>query len=131
MQTLELKSADGLRAAWRCGEHPADRAPLAKREAGIAEAYERLMGLPSGSCPGCPFEGVLGGLDVTGGWLPELLDARALVSDEHFTWVDALDGRPLAAVDRDALLAYKRADARLMRLERNTPPPTKKGGDDV
>ena len=131
MQTLELKSAEQLRAAWRCGEPHGDRAPLAKRERGIADAYEKLLGLAPGSCPGCPFEGVLGGLDVTGGWLPELLDARALVSDEHFEWVDALDGRPLAAVDRDALLAFKRADARLLRLERNTPPPTKKGGDDV
>jgi len=89
------------------------------------------MGLPSGSCPGCPFEGVLGGLDLTGGWLAELLDARALVSDEAFTWIDALDGRSLAAVDRDALLTFKRADARLTRLERTTPPPKKKGDDDV
>ena len=130
---MELKSAEVLRASWRCGEHPTDRAPLARREAGIAEAYEKLMGLPAGSCPGCPFEGVQGGVDLTGGHLSELLDARVLVADEGLEWVDALNGRPFVAVDRDALLAFKRADARIARLERATltPATSPKGSHDV
>lgn len=120
-----------MRVAWRCGEPLNARAPLAPKERGIVDAYERQVGIPSGSCPGCPFEGVHGGLDLTGGWLAELLDARVLVSDEGLTWVDALDGREIVAVDRDALLAFKRADAKLTRLERlERTTPKKKGASD-
>jgi len=106
-----------MRAAWRCGKR-GPRLPLAPRESALATAFERFLGLDAGACPGCPFEGVHGGLDLTGGWLAELLDARALVTTEGYSWPDALDGRPLVAVDRDALLAFKRTDAHMTRLER-------------
>lgn len=106
-----------MRAAWRCGQR-GKRLPLAPREAALATAFETFLGLAPGSCPGCPFESVYGGVDDTGGWLSELLDARALVTTEGYAWPDALDGRQLVAVDRDALLAFKRADARMTHLER-------------
>lgn len=81
----------------------------------MAQAFERLVGAPKGSCTGCPFEGVYDPR-VTGGWLGELLGARVLVVDEHLPWEDALE-RPLTHPDIIALRWWKTTSTKLSALK--------------
>lgn len=78
----------------------------------MAEAFERWLGVPKGSCTGCPFEGVFRA-ELTGGWLHELLRARVLVADCGVPWAEAL-GRPLIPADTAALAAWKSGQARTL-----------------
>lgn len=77
----------------------------------MARAVEKTLGYAEGEVQGCPFEGIYYPA-ATGGHLAELLDARLVVNDEHVSWVEAL-GRELTAADVDALVAFKRAKARI------------------
>ena len=112
-QKVERKAAERLRERWGCGR--ARSLPLAKTEADLAAAFERLVGAPRGSCDGCPFEGIYDPR-VTGGWLAELLGARVLVVDEHLSWADALE-RPLHHVDVVALRWWKTASTKLLAIK--------------
>lgn len=103
---VERDAAEGLRARWGCGRSRS--LPLARRERSLAEAFERLIGAPSGACPGCPFEGVY----HPEPWLSELLSARVMVSDLSLSWADAL-GRELTHHDVIALRWWLTARARL------------------
>lgn len=75
-----------------------------------------MLGLPDGAVIGCPFSGVYGPGEHAE-WLDELLTARALVESDSLPWPDAL-GRDLAACDVDALATWRRALARVDRIER-------------
>lgn len=97
-----------MRARWGCGGRQGKRGVTERLVAG---SVEKLLGLPEGACGGCPFEGVYH-RGASGGHVGELLNARLLVVDEHLPWEEAL-GRPLAAVDVDALAAFKHARARI------------------
>lgn len=107
-QSTERRAAEKLREKWGCGR--SGKRSLPRTQEHIARAFEKLVGLTPNACEGCPFEGVYHGND--GGWLAELLGARALVIDEGLAWFEALE-RPLAAVDVAALRVWKAAAGRL------------------
>lgn len=101
-----------MRQRWGCNGRRGQRG-LAERA--VAQSVEKLLALPEGTCSGCPFEGLYH-RGVAGGHVGELLNARLLVVDERLPWDDAL-GRPLAAVDVDALAAWKHGRARIEAAE--------------
>lgn len=101
-----------MRERWGCNGRKAARGVA---ERAVATHVERLLHLPEGTCVGCPFEGLYH-RGVAGGHVGEVLNARILVVDERFTWDEALQ-RPVAAVDVDAVAAWKHARARIEAAE--------------
>ena len=77
--------------------------------AALSKACGRRLGIDPG--PGCPWEAVYQGDPLA----TEIFDALALVK-RGVPWEDAL-GRPMTAVDRDAVLLVERIDGRITRME--------------
>jgi hypothetical protein len=100
-----------MRGRWGCAGRQGKRG---KGELAVIASAEKVLGLPKGSCDGCPFEGVYHP-QMNGGHVGELLDARLLVADEHLPWPVAL-GREPVAIDVEGLRAFRYAKARLDSL---------------
>lgn len=105
MVAAEQLAAERRKAAWGC---PSGGQPPGHLRS-VARAFAALFDAPPGD--GCPFQGVYHG----DGWCQELQLARVLVQDEGLSWAQAL-GRPLAAIDRDALVVTRHAEATVRRL---------------
>lgn len=110
LRERQEETARALCRRWSCGT---GRGTQDRLLADVARSFATFAEVEPDPVPTCPFEGVFRGE----GWPQELARARVLVSDEHLTWPDAL-GRPLTAVDVDALALFKRAENKLDRLQR-------------
>lgn len=122
------EAARALCARWGCGAGGKDGErgtsdPLLRS---VAKGFEHFAQVPEGTVVGCPFEGVFRG----DGWPQELQRARVLVSDDGLSWPDAL-GRPLTAVDVDALVLLKSAENKLDRLKRAQDDAERKAREDA